>query len=396
MQTSQDNNSAYRILMDSNSYQPQRGALLDRGNRTKNLLSGDMVRRNGAFISNPVTQHVQNISPQPNTFPQSSVFKAAPISSVNAANYGPYNNTPHPVLPQYNYGGHNSSSLFPKDFLAPRKTNVSHHSRSSSRSSKSSGTKLSRRHSRRKHIRHPKRRDNYDITDSSASDSDSNNSSSGYEQGLNTRQKKLIQSTIKDYCPENLQNVIYADVIAQMDGLQDKGFKLPKDYDKQKHNLNENEIKLYEMQIQRDKKRDQKKMSYMLNFGAQGLAWFCTFLAVDWIKTKYLPEMIRLAVSNGDFDDGLEGIGNYMRGSVVDSPIFSTGLKFVEIMGQSHQRQIEEDIDKLEEFEEKKAERLTEGLRVINKFRKPTDMPFNVPAPIAKKMMRNPNKDTQV
>jgi hypothetical protein len=200
--------------------------------------------------------------------------------------------------------------------------------------------------------------------------------------GLNSLQKKMVLNTIRDYCPDNMHNVVYEDLMSQMELLDKKGYKLPKGYDKRKHDLSENEIRLYEQQLQRDKSRDQKKMSYMINFSALGLSWFCQCISVDWIKTKHLPEIIRNALEDGEFDDCLEGIGMYLRGTVFDNPVFSTILKFVEKIGEAHHMEMEEEQDKLEEAEERKEIRHADALRQLNKFRQPNAAPaFDVPAP---------------
>ncbi len=189
------------------------------------------------------------------------------------------------------------------------------------------------------------------------------------EPGLNTLQKRLVLKTIREYVPENTQNLVYTDIMAQMDQLDSKGFKLPKGYDKSKHDISENEIKLYEQQLQRDKHRDQKKVSQMVNFAAFGLSWFCQFISVDWVKTKYLPETIREALEEGDFEDSIEGVGKYLRGTFVENPVFATTLKFLETVGKAHHREMEEQQEELETKEENRGKRHTTALNKLNRFR---------------------------
>lgn len=180
----------------------------------------------------------------------------------------------------------------------------------------------------------------------------------------------MILSTIRDYMPEkNLHDVVYQDLISQMENMEKKGYRLPKDYDKHKHNISENEIKLYEQHMQRDKTREIKKVSNMISFSATCLSNFCEFMQVDWIKTKHLPKVIREAIKDGEFEDCMEGIGYYMRGSVFDHPIFSTVLKFVEKVGEAHNNEMEEEQERLEEEEEKRERRQAEHLQKLNKLR---------------------------
>ena len=236
-------------------------------------------------------------------------------------------------------------------------------------------------------------RDRYGMSDSESDHSEYDTDDSRHHHhrqrydGLNSLQKKMVLNTIRDYCPDNMHNAVYEDLMSQMELLDKKGYKLPKGYDKRKHDLSENEIRLYEQQLQRDKSRDQKKMSYMINFSALGLSWFCQCISVDWIKTRHLPEIIRTALEDGEFDDCLEGIGMYLRGTVFDNPVFSTILKFVEKIGEAHHMEMEEDQDKLEEAEERKEMRHAAALRSLNKFRQPGASEgapvFDVPAPDA-------------
>jgi hypothetical protein len=186
---------------------------------------------------------------------------------------------------------------------------------------------------------------------------------------LSDRQRRVVLDTIREYCPQGMQDVVYEDVIQQMNQLEEAGYKLPKGYNKRKHNMDENEIRLYEQQISRDKARDKQKMNYMLNFGAMGLSWFCQSMSVDWLKTRYLPKVMRAAVDDGEFVDCLDGIGSYLRGTVFESPVLSTVLKFMEKIGEAHHKEMEEETDRLEEFADKRHERKSAALKSLNRFR---------------------------
>lgn len=187
--------------------------------------------------------------------------------------------------------------------------------------------------------------------------------------GLNPLQKKIVFDTIGDYAPENMKSVIYEDILAHMEQLEKQGFHLPKGYDKRKHAMSENEIRLFEQQMQRDKSRDQKKVSYLINFAALGISWFCQAMNLDWLKTKHLPETIRTALEEGEFNDCLEGIGMYLRGTMFDNPIFGSVLKFVEKMGEAHHMEMEEEHDKIEEEEQKRELKNAAALRSLNQLR---------------------------
>lgn len=173
-----------------------------------------------------------------------------------------------------------------------------------------------------------------------------------------------------------LHDVVYQDIIAQMEHLEKHNYPLPKEYDKNKHDISDNEIRLYEQQLQRDKHRDSKKVSGMIAISATCLSQFCQLMQIDYLKTKNLPKLIREAIADGEFDDYMEGLGEYLRGSVVDHPIFSIALKFVEKVGEAHNMETEEEQERLEEEEAQREKRHAESLRSLNKLRVP-----NVPSP---------------
>lgn len=227
---------------------------------------------------------------------------------------------------------------------------------------------------------------NYGISDSDSGKSSASSSSyKNRKSKLTPQQQKILMDTIRDYVPESLGTVAYEDVINRMEHLHKKGFKLPADYEGRKHNIDENEIRLYEQQIERDKDRDKKKLSYMINFAAIGLNWFCQSMELDWIHTKYLPNTIKEAVKNGEFDDDLEGAGVYLRGTVMDNPLFSSVLKFVEKVGEANQKEIDEETERLEKEEEEREKRNAAALHKLNQFRGETTQKLEVPSPKKKK-----------
>jgi hypothetical protein len=185
-----------------------------------------------------------------------------------------------------------------------------------------------------------------------------------------------------------MNNIVYDDVISQMEQLHKKGFRLPEGYDKNKHSISDNEIRLYEQQIKMGRHRDQRKVSYILNFSALGLNWFCQCMNFDWIKTSKLPSLVREALKDGEFEDSLEGIGTHLRGTIFDNPIFSLGLKFVEKVGEAHHLELEEEQEKLEKEAEEQDFRKKTKLAEMNKYRSaPLSNPLSgLPQPQQKKM----------
>ena len=87
------------------------------------------------------------------------------------------------------------------------------------------------RSSRKRSISRRKKPAPYDVSD----DDDEQ------DESLNAIQKKIIISTIRDYCPKNMNDIVYEDIISQMDQLHKNGFHLPEGYDNTKHNMSDNE-----------------------------------------------------------------------------------------------------------------------------------------------------------
>lgn len=382
--TAPDQNSAYKVLIDKNAYSQQ--PKVERGTRTRSLLAGSFGKPNpppptSYYTSAPMPPQTPNSSAPPpplNSMATSGHHFGNPLlpsygqnmSMPNAASrYGPYGlgASATQAPPAHGFFGAPPPSL-------PAQRRHYRPSRSF-RSESSSGSRESSRRSARSSRNSRRRRDKYNITDSednSDSGSEYSDESSRHDprhRGLSSAQKRSVLNTIREYVPENMQGIVYEDIISQMDQMHEKGYRLPKGYDQKKHNLDENEIRLYEQQLQRDKKRDQKKVSQMVNFAALGLSWFCQFISVDWIKTKHLPEIVRTALEDGEFEDSVDGIGKHLRGSVFDNPMFSTVLKFVEKVGEAHHRGVEEEQDELEEREENRTKRTNASLKNLNKFR---------------------------
>lgn len=189
---------------------------------------------------------------------------------------------------------------------------------------------------------------------------------------LSAQQQKLIMDTINEYCPQEMKHIVFQDVVAQIDQLEKQGYTLPPKFQKSDNDIKVNEMHLYHQQVQKERKYDKRKMTYLLNFAALGITWFCQSMDVDWIKTKQLPETVRQSLEEGEFDDSLDGIGTYMRGTVFDNPVFSTTLKFIEKIGHAHHKEIEKEQERLEkEVELRQAKRFAH-LKKMDQLRRPT------------------------
>ena len=400
-----DNESAYKIMIDKNEFSTPA-----RKSRTKELLSGGagLPLTNGAgtnimnqlnnhsFMARPTDQqdmgvnHNRNESPKPSDQQQTNM-QSADQQQPNWPQFQQSVDQQQHIWPQFQQSVdqqqqtrpqfQSNTTMPPIDCVGDQRRSNEYNAfweKSESASSRSPVLNRGRR-------RHRK----YDI-----SDSDSGGNDFQTARQLNRVQKKIVLDTIREHCPDTMHSMVYEDVIAQMEQLENQGFKLPENYDTRRNTIDTNEIRLYEQQVKRDKHRDLKKMAYMLNFAALGLNGFCQCMSFDWIKTKQLPKLIREGIQEGDFDDCLEGIGIYLRGTIFDNPVFSTVLKFVEKVGEAHQADLEAEQEHLEDEEDRRIYRNTNALRTMNKFRgqsstfsgdatsgDDSSMPFDTPLP---------------
>lgn len=351
-----DQDSAYKMLINEHEFNKQAGGGLPRphrATRTRDLLSGGYGKPQPLlhqqqqplpFLPRPAPPVTVGPPPQPPGAPFLEPRRLGGLPLTGLGGLG-------------GLGGDPASPIDLRRFGHRQDHHRRHRSRSRSRSRRSWSSTSSRGYYSRS------------ITSGASSGSGYDSSSSSSSSRSALRLKQRVLKTIREYCPDNFQGVVYEDVVAQMKQLDQKGYKLPPGYDHSKHDISENEIKLYEQQLHRDRDRDQKKMANIINFAAFGLSWFCRFVSVDFVKTGHLQEVVSEALKDGDFDDCFEGIGGYMRGTVIDNPIFSMVLKFAEKVGEAHHLECEEEQEKLEEREEKRGERHRSNLKKLNQFR---------------------------
>ena len=87
----------------------------------------------------------------------------------------------------------------------------------------------------------------------------------------------------------------------------------------------------------------------------------------------------------GEFDESLEGIGMYLRGTVFNHPVFSTVLKFVEKIGDAHQREMDEDEVDLEKEMDRKSAKRNVAVKSLNQFKASSAAFADLPVPKLKK-----------
>jgi hypothetical protein len=129
--------------------------------------------------------------------------------------------------------------------------------------------------------------------------------------------------------------VIKQDIMQGMAHVNNNSYQ-PTAYDPLKHNPPRNEIELYKQHVTNDRIRDKQKMSHLLNAAAFGVDWFCQSWDITSVNTKHLPDIVRTSVKDGEFDESLEGVGDFLRGTIFQHPIFISLLHFASKVGEAH------------------------------------------------------------
>ncbi len=175
--------------------------------------------------------------------------------------------------------------------------------------------------------------------------------------------------TIKEYLPDSMHDLVYQDVLNQMEQLSKQGFKLPKDYDKSKHELSANELQLYAQQVQKDRKQKKTKVEYMLKASARTVDWLCRMAKIECLKTNALPKKIRESIANQEFDDCIDGVSDMLKGTIFDDPIFATVMKFMEKVGEANQDALDAELENLQDKQSQHEHKHQATLRDLNKLR---------------------------
>jgi hypothetical protein len=365
------NESAYRVLLDERDVRDPNSPLANnRRERTKNLLSGGTVPR--PSLVDQIQDYAPQVQPMNNYAP---INNQPPVSFYPQQHFQNQNFQPFPkpqewVPPTYQRPFQNSfTNSFQPPFAAPRRPDfLQSRRRSTSKSSRDSGRY--RKTSKRKTNR-------YGISDDEDDSDDC--------EDLTSRQKKKVLQYIEEFCPSSMSNAIHQNILDAMEKLDKKGFRLPKDYDKSKHDLNANEMQLFGQQVAKEKDRDRNKAINFIGLAANGLKWFCKVSHIDIINADTVPNVINQSIYDGEFEDSLEGLGNYLRDTVFENPIVSAAVTFIKKVGDASNDEIERENEKLEEEQLRREDRHKKTpLTHLNNF-KPDEKCFDLPVPKSRK-----------
>jgi hypothetical protein len=194
--------------------------------------------------------------------------------------------------------------------------------------------------------------------------------------GLTEKQKRAIFDTIQEYAPDHVKNVVFEDVVNQMNQMEQDGYTLPRTYEKSKHNMDENEYKLFEQQLNRDRKMSKSRAANMIKFSAGVISGLCGLFNIDAIRTKKLKATVTEAIEKGEFDDSLDGMGTVLRGTVAENAMFGTMVKMAEKINEAHDAEVKEEQEHTAKLEQLHAKRDKETIRALAEMRQAQQPPI--------------------
>lgn len=169
-------------------------------------------------------------------------------------------------------------------------------------------------------------------------------------QELNDTQLKFLQNTLKDYCTQDLRNIVMTDLKEQLaqftqsvnNQRAEDAFMHRSQMHHEPGESPSKEYLQYEAELAQNRLHEKKRLGSLLRFTSLGLSWFCNAMRFEAIDTRHLPAIVEKSISDGDYDDVLGNCGRYIHGTVLENPLFACGLKFIENIGQAHQRSMQE------------------------------------------------------
>jgi len=157
---------------------------------------------------------------------------------------------------------------------------------------------------------------------------------------------------LKNYCTQDLRNLVLSDIREQLaqftQAVHSQQAQTYANVASPKSVTNE--FLQYEAELAQNRLGEKKRLGSLLRFTSLGLTWFCNAMRFEVIDTKHLPAIVEKSINDGEYDDVLGTCGKYIHGTVLENPLFACGLKFIENIGQAHQKSMQE---KLASYENK-------------------------------------------
>jgi hypothetical protein len=233
----------------------------------------------------------------------------------------------------------------------------------------------------------------YDLGSDYGSDNESSSRNRNSTHGsnvLNDMQTKIVLDTIQEYCPDSAHDLLFEDICNKMEKLEKQGYNLPNGYDKRKHDMNENEMLLYDQTLKKNDQRKKQKATALIKCAANLSQGLFSNLGINFLKTDNLTNRVKEEINKGYFDESLDGIGDSIKDTILDHPVCTSLIAFADLVYDNHNEQLQAELDELEQAEETKYKQPNSNdLRNLNRsqttklsgLHNSNQIPFDVPAP---------------
>lgn len=155
--------------------------------------------------------------------------------------------------------------------------------------------------------------------------------------------------------PDYLKDAIERDVMARMKAMEKRGYRLPREYDSTKHDLDAAQMALMQQQLEREQERDETRGRNVINMVGFGLPALFNMLKLNWVKTGKVQEFVQKGLEKGDFDSCLEQLGSSLRDTILDNPKAAAAFILLDKIAQSNREEVEQENDQLFEAKTNKS-----------------------------------------
>jgi hypothetical protein len=190
-----------------------------------------------------------------------------------------------------------------------------------------------------------------------------------YTRGSDPRSMEdIVTRKIAEICPVEYRDLAYTETMADLQFMKSNGCEPPRP-SRSMHQENQAEYEKMDRQVAKERQKQIRKCTYLIQMAAVGVHALCKGTRVDILKTDLLQSEIKKNVDSGLFDDHAESLGEYMRGSVFEHPLVAISMDFARIVNDAHQKQIEEEEKQLEKEQELRHQRNKESMRILQEYR---------------------------
>lgn len=155
--------------------------------------------------------------------------------------------------------------------------------------------------------------------------------------------------------PTYLKTAFEQDVMDEIRRRENKGYRVPRDYDKNKHDLEASEMALYSQQAEREHERDENRAKGVIRGIATIVPTLFDIFHIKWLKTNKLQKFVEDGLEQGDFEGCLEKMGRSLKDTWLDNPKIAAAFVFGEKLAKANKSELDDENDSLQDIVDEKA-----------------------------------------